>query len=441
MPIRNGRAEFIAELGPPRGTRPRRAVRGHDPRRCVRSAARGAATRAATSVLARSYSRRCRRHSWLMPSRLPSARAGVSVDEAVVADLVTESVTQPGSLPLLQFALAELYYRRFDGRIGSDVLAAVGGMAGSIGRRAEEVYESLDVLVAGGRALSCSAGSSRPARAPRIPGSRARFSELPAGVRAVADRYADARLLRHRSRPGDTSEPTVEIAHEALLTCWSRLGCVGRCRPQVARPAAAPRRRGARVGRTRSSSPPTSTAVPGWKPRSSRSTTEGRTVSELEESSSTPAATLRDSEIRSARRTARRLRRLLIGVSVLLVLAMIARDAGLRRAAPGSGLAAGCRVPCPGQQLDGTPQQQDGPRRAARDRGPPHSRPARQRSRRCSARSPPRPGCFTRLYPEVWGGGDGIMLDNETLLIAGAHRHRARRRHRDRRRALQPRVA
>ena len=81
---------------------------------------------------------------------LPAARAGVTFDEGVVAHLVAEAATQPGSLPMLQFTLTELYDRRVDATIGADALAALGGMSGTIGRRAEAVYESLAMRVAGG---------------------------------------------------------------------------------------------------------------------------------------------------------------------------------------------------------------------------------------------------------------------------------------------------
>ncbi len=74
----------------------------------------------------------------------PAARVGVTFEDGVVADLVAEAVTYPGSLPLLQFTLTELYERRVDAVISRQVLDGVGGMAGAIGRRAEEVYAGLD---------------------------------------------------------------------------------------------------------------------------------------------------------------------------------------------------------------------------------------------------------------------------------------------------------
>ena len=74
----------------------------------------------------------------------PAARVGVTFDDGVVADLVAEAVSYPGSLPLLQFTLTELYDRRRDAIISRQALEGIGGMAGAIGRRAEEVFDGLD---------------------------------------------------------------------------------------------------------------------------------------------------------------------------------------------------------------------------------------------------------------------------------------------------------
>jgi len=153
---------------------------------------------------------------------LPAAAAGVSFDPGVVADLIAESITQPGSLPLLQFTLTELYDRRLDGVIGRAALETIGGMAGAIARKAEEIYVSLDDDgQADARALFArllTPGQGAPDTRRRAP-----LGELLPGIRAVAGRYVDARLLVTDRDPA-TREPTIEVAHEALLARWPRLG-------------------------------------------------------------------------------------------------------------------------------------------------------------------------------------------------------------------------
>ena len=54
------------------------------------------------------------------------------------------SARHAGSLPLLRFALTELYDLRVDGVIGQQAMTAIGGLAGAIGRRAEDLCGALD---------------------------------------------------------------------------------------------------------------------------------------------------------------------------------------------------------------------------------------------------------------------------------------------------------
>ncbi len=252
---------------------------------------------------------------------LPASHVGVRFDEGVVADLIAEAVTFPGSLPLLQFTLTELYDRRIDGLISRGALAAIGGMAGAIGRRAEDVYRSLDD--AGCRdARDLFARLVAPGHGSPDTRRRAPLGELSPAMQAVADRYVEARLLM-ADRDPVTREPTVELAHEALLTRWSRLaGWVDEDRrwlAQLQHLSAAARSweaggrrdaelyRGARL----------EAAIEAID-------VEGRVVSTLERSFVDAGRQARDAEIVAARRTERRLRRRLAAVAVVLVLALIA---------------------------------------------------------------------------------------------------------------------
>ncbi|HEX2844272.1 MAG TPA: BTAD domain-containing putative transcriptional regulator, partial [Candidatus Limnocylindria bacterium] len=73
----------------------------------------------------------------------PAERVGVRVEPGLLAELVAETVARPGSLPLLQFALTEL----FEARTGSEVThagyAAFGGLRGVLSRRAEAAFLGL----------------------------------------------------------------------------------------------------------------------------------------------------------------------------------------------------------------------------------------------------------------------------------------------------------
>ena len=148
----------------------------------------------------------------------PASRVGVRLEAGLVADLVADVSAQPASLPLLQYALTELYDHRDGATMTVAAYEAMGRLAGAMTARAEAV---------------CAAGPAEHSRRlfTRLvtPGEgvedtrhRARMTELAAVPASVIDAYGAARLLTFDVDPA-TREPTVEVAHEALLRHWPRL--------------------------------------------------------------------------------------------------------------------------------------------------------------------------------------------------------------------------
>jgi serine/threonine protein kinase len=77
--------------------------------------------------------------------RRPAEQLGVNFEDGLVTDIVADVVDQPGVLPLLQYALTELFEHR-EGRILTlEAYQSIGGVLGALGHRAEEVYAGLDV--------------------------------------------------------------------------------------------------------------------------------------------------------------------------------------------------------------------------------------------------------------------------------------------------------
>jgi WD40 repeat protein len=154
--------------------------------------------------------------------------------------LIADVAGYAGDLPLLQFALTELWERDANtGVLTAATYDALGytqpdgrsfpGVQGAIARRAEEVWASLDEpsRAAARRvflALVGAAGSASEAddfTTPEV-SRRAWLSELDDQARAVAATLADARLIT-TGFDAAANEPTVELAHEALLRAWPRL--------------------------------------------------------------------------------------------------------------------------------------------------------------------------------------------------------------------------
>ena len=149
----------------------------------------------------------------------PADRVGVSVEPALVAALVADTTINPASLPLLQYTLTELYDRRDGTRLTVDAYRELGGLAGSVAGRADALCEDVgDVDAVRGlfeRLVSPGAGTEDTRR-------RARMSELHGVPASVIEAFGDARLLAFDHDPV-TREPTVEVAHEALIRTWPRL--------------------------------------------------------------------------------------------------------------------------------------------------------------------------------------------------------------------------
>jgi WD40 repeat protein len=157
----------------------------------------------------------------------PAERVGVSVAPGLVAQLVADVADQPGALPLLQYALTELFDRREDSTLAPATYREIGGVTEALGRRAEEVFASLsDGAKRAARQLFLrlvTLGDGVEDTRRRV--LRVELSSLhtdPGEMETVIDSFGGARLLSFDRDP-DTRGPTVEVAHEALLTEWDRL--------------------------------------------------------------------------------------------------------------------------------------------------------------------------------------------------------------------------
>jgi DNA-binding SARP family transcriptional activator/WD40 repeat protein len=150
---------------------------------------------------------------------LPAQRAGLTVEQGLVDSLVSDTVGQPGGLPLLSTALLELWTRRRDRTLRQDDYMRAGGVEGAVARLAEEAFGRLDSggQVAAKRILLRLAAPGETAEVVR---RRAPLSEFD------LDRDTDASHalnLLTEARLVTVSDGTVEVAHEALLVEWPRL--------------------------------------------------------------------------------------------------------------------------------------------------------------------------------------------------------------------------
>ncbi len=153
----------------------------------------------------------------------PASSLGIGFDGALVTRLAAESLGQPAPLPLLQHTLAELFDHRTGTTITTDAYQTIGGMAGALAARAEQLYDAgTPSELAATRRLFGALVDPIPGRVDLR--RRVLIGDLghDQAITTVIDRFAAARLLTRDHDP-QTREPTVEVAHEALLREWPRL--------------------------------------------------------------------------------------------------------------------------------------------------------------------------------------------------------------------------
>lgn len=144
----------------------------------------------------------------------PAARAGASLETALVARLIADVAGQPGALPLVSHALAETWRRRRGMVLTLTGYEAVGGIEHALARTAERTFDELaeDDRAAARllflRLVVPGDGTEDTKR-------RIRRTDLDVPG-ALLNRLVDVRLIT-------IDRDSVDLAHEALLHAWPRL--------------------------------------------------------------------------------------------------------------------------------------------------------------------------------------------------------------------------
>ena len=154
----------------------------------------------------------------------PAAVAGLQFERGLVERILDDVKQQAGALPLLQFALTELWYRRQGRLLTHAAYEEIGRVEGAIGRRADQVIaqwrpDEQERLIRELTRLVRVTAAHEEGSDTRV---RARVSDLPTEVQAMVRSFVDARLLV-ADRDMATGDDTVEVAHEALIRSWPRL--------------------------------------------------------------------------------------------------------------------------------------------------------------------------------------------------------------------------
>ncbi len=154
----------------------------------------------------------------------PAAGVGVSLEPGLLAEIVADVLHQPGALPLLQYALTELFDRHEGTTLTRSAYRAIGGVAGALDATAAEVYSRLSEpgRVAARQVFLQLVAVGEQGIATRRPVALAELDVDREGAAECIEGFGASRLLSFDGDPR-TGTSTVEIAHDALIVEWELL--------------------------------------------------------------------------------------------------------------------------------------------------------------------------------------------------------------------------
>lgn len=156
----------------------------------------------------------------------PARKMNISLEAGLSAAIVADVKDQPGALPLMQYALTQLFDRRNGALMTLNAYNEIGRAMGALARRAEELHESLKPSAQSAarqlflRLVTLGEGTEDTRR--RVLRSELNALGSDEDMQYVLDVFGKQRLLTFDNDP-ITREPTIEVAHEALIREWRRL--------------------------------------------------------------------------------------------------------------------------------------------------------------------------------------------------------------------------
>ena len=155
----------------------------------------------------------------------PARLVGVKVEPELLDRMIEEVRNQPGSLPLLEYALLEVWKRRSGKTMTLIDYQKSGGVKEALAKKAESIFSGMSAerqkIV---RRLMLRL--TQPGQGTEDTRRRATLSELSSpsdsssDIEAVVGEFTDARLL---TMSRDEREPIVDVSHEALIRGWPKL--------------------------------------------------------------------------------------------------------------------------------------------------------------------------------------------------------------------------
>jgi WD40 repeat protein len=157
----------------------------------------------------------------------PAESVGLTLEEGLVTLIQRDLERVDHPLPLLEFAMTELWNGRKDGQLTVQEYGRIGGVAGSLSQWASAAYDALpaDRQVVAREIFTrlVHYGDGLPDSQRRVPLAALVGEDRNAPVREVISLLADARLIAIHRDDSRGGEDVVEIIHDALIREWPLL--------------------------------------------------------------------------------------------------------------------------------------------------------------------------------------------------------------------------
>ncbi|BAY12967.1 SAV_2336 N-terminal domain-related protein [Calothrix sp. NIES-2098] len=151
----------------------------------------------------------------------PAQKLGVTFESGLVERILEDVENQPGNLPLLEFALTELWNKRTGKQLTHKIYEEISQVEGALARHADKKYGNLTEEEKE-KVRRIFLQLVRPGEGSEDTKRIVTKAELGEQSWDLVKRLADYRLVV-TSLNSESGQETVEIAHEALIRNWRKL--------------------------------------------------------------------------------------------------------------------------------------------------------------------------------------------------------------------------
>jgi uncharacterized protein YjbI with pentapeptide repeats len=159
----------------------------------------------------------------------PAKKANLELEAGLVEQMLKDGGNQPGSLPLVQDTLTELWQKRVNNSLKLSVYVKLGGISGTLNKRATAFYNALsasekETVKYIFLALTQLGEGTEDTRRRVLKQDLITVKYPEEVIDLMIQKLADERLIV-TDKPGETTDKkrAIEVAHEALIREWELL--------------------------------------------------------------------------------------------------------------------------------------------------------------------------------------------------------------------------